>query len=761
MRIRKISAVLLAFALAFGAIGCGKKQEMPETVPAKTEEAAADAAEAAEVAEAEETSQGDDVGVNLIKNGDFSNGIENWGTYLHSGGYCDFVESDGEGLVTISKAGATNYGVQIFYDGFKLDEGGVYALSIDLSATIERSMEMRLQLNGGDYHPYFDDFITIGPEMQHFEWNFTMEEETDVAPRMCLNLGTPDGADALEAHEVRIDNAVLILTDDSNVIRTEIIDRSKNVNVNQVGFLPQARKTAVVRSQGIDGTFELVDESGTSVYTGKLSGPVAAEYAAETVMQADFSDFTAPGTYRITVSNGDDSYPFTIGADVYDDLLRDTMLMLYRQRCGVALTGDTVGAFAHPACHTEEALVYGTDQKREVSGGWHDAGDYGRYVVSGVTAVADLFLTYEDYPELWNRDDLGIPESGNGVPDLLDEAKYELDWLLKMQDPATGGVYHKVTCAEFPQFVMPEEETEELILSPVSNTATGGFAAVMAKASIIYKETDPAFAKSALKAAKAAYAYLEDHKSSPSFKNPEGITTGEYPDGQFKDEMYWAAAELLNATGEQKYRTYIADLLDLYVLHGFGWAGVGSYGNIAYLKLDESKQDPALAAKVREEMNKKAEEYLNHAQTDGYMCALGSNYCWGSNMVVCGNARQMLFAAAHEKFDAFRTAAYDQLSYLLGQNATGYCFVTGYGSVSPVNSHHRPSMATGETMTGMLVGGPDGNFEDSFIKSTMMDTPPAKCYADSAQSYSTNEVTIYWNTPFLYLLSAEIMENGR
>ncbi len=752
--------IALTVAIMLGLTGCA--QEVPETEAKEApqqEETVSAATEESEPAEeeeaAEETHEG--VGVNMIVNGDFTNGIENWGTYLNHGGMCDFNADNEQGNIIIDSPGAIEYAVQIFYDGFKLDEGGVYEFSFDLDTTLERQIEVRLQVNGGDYHPYFIDTPVVKPGMQHYSYEFTMEEETDVAPRLCFNLGTPPGSDAPEPHTIVIDNVAVILLDDTNVIKSEVIDLSKNVNVNQVGFLPDARKTAVVRSEGIDQTFSIKDNTGNEVYTGKLTGPVDAPYADEKVYQADFTDFTTPGTYTITVSNGDDSYPFVIGADVYKDLLRDSFLMLYKQRCGTEVEASVAGDFAHPVCHDSKALIYGTDTYIDVTGGWHDAGDYGRYVVAGATTVADLLLAYEDFPEIWDADDLGIPESGNGIPDILDEARYELDWMLKMQDRKSGGVYHKVTCREFPEFVMPQDEVEELVVSPISNTATGDFAAVMARASTVFADLDPAFAKTALAAAKKAYAYLEEHKSAPSFKNPEEITTGEYPDGQYKDEMFWAAVELYRITKGENYKQYLEDLLDLYVLHGFGWDSMGSYGNMAYLTMDPELQNPELVKKIEEEVAKKAQEYLNNAQTDGYMVDLGNNYCWGSNLSVCAYARQMLLAARSADADlkaAYEQAAYDQLSYILGQNATGYCFVTGYGSLSAQNPHHRPSVAKGKAMSGMVIGGPDGNKEDSYIKSVLADMPPAKCYADNTQSYSTNEVTIYWNSPFLYHLSA-------
>ena len=765
--IRSALAMMMIVTMIGGLTGCGKEQET--TPPDNTEAQIANDTEVADTVQPEQTEDNsaqdetepevpkEGLGVNMILNGDFSSGLDNWNTYLNHGGDCEFTADGEQGNVNIKKAGATDYGVQIYYDGFKLDEGGVYEFSFDLDTTLERVIEVRLQLNGGDYFPYFGEYVTITPGMKHYSWEFTMQKETDVAPRLCFNMGTPAGVSTLDPHVVTFDNVSVVLIDDSNVIKTEIVDLSRNVNLNQVGFLPTERKTAVVRSENIDTNFTIKDTSGKEVYSGKLSGPVEAPYAEETVYQADFSDFTTPGTYVVAVSNGDESYPFTIGDDVYDQLLKDSFLMLYKQRCGIEIEADIAGEFAHPVCHDTKALIYGTDSYIDVSGGWHDAGDYGRYVVAGATTVMDLLLTYEDFPQIWEADDLGIPESGNGIPDILDEAAYELNWMLKMQDPSTGGVYHKVTCREFPEFVMPQEETEELVVCPISNTATGDFAAVMAKASTVYADIDPAFAKNALSCAKKAYAYLEEHKSATGFKNPEEILTGEYPDGQFKDEMYWAAVELYSITGEEKYKTYIEDILDMFVLHGFGWDSMGSYGNIAYLKLDPEKQNAELTAKIKEAVMTNAQKFLADSKTDGYMVDLGKNYCWGSNLSVCAYARQMLMAAQDADESAkqeYAQAVYDQLSYILGQNAAGYCFVTGYGSLSAQNPHHRPSVAIGKPMPGMVIGGPDGNKEDSYIKSVMADVPPAKCYADVTQSFSTNEVTIYWNSPFIYLLSS-------
>lgn len=224
------------------------------------------------------------------------------------------------------------------------------------------------------------------------------------------------------------------------------------------------------------------------MFEGKVGTAAVNKNTKTNEAAGDFTALTTPGTYKIAGDKCGESYEFTIGEGVYDEALNDAVRMLYMQRCGTELTEELAGAFAHPVCHADEAVIYGTSNKIDVSGGWHDAGDYGRYTVSGVKAVADLLLAYQKYPDAFS-DDLNIPESGNGVPDVLDEARYELEWLFKMQ-ASDGGVYHKVTCANFPETVMPQEEVEELIISPVSTTATGDFAAIMAMAYEVYKDVD-------------------------------------------------------------------------------------------------------------------------------------------------------------------------------------------------------------------------------------------------------------------------------
>lgn len=749
-KLNNILAISLSIIMILSTVGCGSQSDV--TATPTTEEVQESINEETQVAEEAN---------NLLDNGDFHSEMAHWGTYISKGGVGDMVAPAGEGKVVIKKSGNTNYAIQAYYDGFELKQGIEYELAFDMYSTIERSVEVRVQVNGGDYHAYAGDLFQITGEYQRYTLDFVMEEGSDPAPRMCFNMGTPEGMDDLGEHSVFIDNVSLSILDASGVREEIIEDRSVDVNVNQVGFLKNSRKTAVIRTAKPGTTFTIVDESGNTVYSGELSSEMASKGAGEKVYQADFSDFCDEGTYTVVSEDGISSYPFVIADDVYDELLKDSFLFLYSQRCGIETDEELVGEFAHGACHTGRAKIYGTTDSKMVQGGWHDAGDYGRYVVPGVVTVADLFRTYEECSELWNSsygDSTGIPESGNGIPDILDEAKFELDFLLQMQDEESGAVYHKISCYDFPGFIMPDKEKEELVLSPVSNTATADFAAIMAWAYKEYKGIDSEWANTALEAAKKAWQYLETSPTGTGYRNPDDILTGEYPDSRDPDERYFAAIELYDATGDDVYRTYFEEILDTYVMHGYGWARMNSYGNMAYLDMDASKKSDKYVEAIELSICEEADKILEIAEGDGYMCSL-EEFSWGSNMTVCNNARILIDAYSISGDERYATAAYNQLSYILGQNAVSYCFVTGFGSVFAMHAHHRPSMATGYVFPGMLVGGPNQNKEDPFAKATMGSLSPAKCYADSDQSYSTNEVTIYWNSPFIYLLSYEMKEN--
>ena len=682
---------------------------------------------------------------NIISNSTFDSGTSGWGTYKESGGVCSLGTENGRLALTVSNVGKVNYAVQVYYDIIPLYQNGVYRIKYDISSSTDRYIEAMIQQNGGTYQAYTWKGLELTSTPQTVDYEFTMKAETDIMSKLVFNCGIQEKHEGvLPEHKIYIDNVSIELVDDSKVDYSATRPYEAPIITNQVGYKCDSKKTAVFRNADNESKFSVVNaDTNQVVYTGDLSDGINNTSAGETNKTGDFSSVTQPGKYYITCGNLDNSYTFEISDSVYSNLLDDSVRMLYLQRCGEAVTDSD---FGHPACHTGMATVYGTNDKINVSGGWHDAGDYGRYIVPAAKTIADLLYAYEANPELYG-DNIGIPQSGNGTPDILDEARYELEWMMKMQR-ADGAVYHKVTCENFPGYVSPEKETAPLIVTPVSTTATADFCASMALAYEFYRDIDVNFANDCLERSERAWNFLE---ANPDliFKNPEDITTGDYGDLSDRDERYWAAAQLYRATGNSKYETALSEM---YVLKGLDWSTVGDYGNLAILTAKNISKNSAIYTNAKDTIISQADSFVRISSNSPYGVAL-TKFNWGSNMTVA-NAGIILGAAYKATGDSsYLDAANAQLNYLLGTNPVGECFFTGYGTVSPENPHHRPSMAAGKAMKGMLVGGVNQNLEDSAAKAYCQDLPNAKRYVDNAESYSTNEITIYWNSPLTYLVS--------
>lgn len=534
----------------------------------------------------------------------------------------------------------------------------------------------------------------------------------------------------------------------------------KRIFVNQCGYQPEMKKEVTFRTEE-PVEFTVFRSDGSAACKGVAEKKIVNESAKETDFIGDFSELKDEGRYFISAKGLGESDTFTIGKDVYLDAFQKAFHFFYLQRCGCELPKEAAGIYAHAACHTGQATVYGSTKKRNVNGGWHDAGDYGRYVGPGAMAVAQLLLAYEA--------DRGLAQSYcnpvnnekvQKMPAYLAEVKYELDWMMKMQRE-DGALYHKVSCRNFCGFIMPEEEKEELVLSPVSVTATADFAAVTAMAVRFYQEYDEAYAEKLAEVSKKAYAAMKEMALPGGFKNPKDITTGEYGDDCDLDERYWAAAELYKAFGEEMYRRDFEALAREKIYHGYGWVEMGSYGNRAYLSTTY-EVDEELKKQIAESMAELGEKKSEIAGKDGYGTALSAKeYSWGSNLDAANNGLHLCDAWRLTGEEKYRKAAEQQLHYLLGRNPMGLCYLTGCGTDAIKHPHHRPSGFLGKAMPGMLSGGPCDWLADEVTKQIFTkETAPAKCLADMTGSYSTNEVTVYWNSAFVQLL-CEVSINSK
>ncbi len=522
--------------------------------------------------------------------------------------------------------------------------------------------------------------------------------------------------------------------------------------VDQLGYYPDSGKKAIIPFE-CNG-FDVVDMDGNVRFSGT---PVSAGYdeaSGGNVWTADFSDLAETGSYCVK-AGGKTSAMFRIGNDVYYDVFDKTSKAFYYLRCGCGLDKRCAGVWHHEKCHTAPAKLWeNRDVTLDVSGGWHDAGDYGRYVTAGACAAAHLLYAYKMFPKAFGKQKLNIPESG--CPDILSEVRYELEWLLKMQD-SEGGVYHKATTAQHAPFVMPEDDTAEMYVFPVSSMATADLAAVCALASGVYAAYDKAFASKLRGAAERSAEWLDRHPEFIGFANPEGCNTGGYGERDDFSNRFWAYSELYALTGDLKYHSKLVSAMkEDFPLTALGYGEVGGLGSLAYL-LSKQGKDVNLEYKLKSMFRRKAEELKKTADKSGYGIAMTEDdYCWGSNMNLMTKA--MIFAINDAVFNdrTYRGYAKRHLHYLLGANALGISYVTGLGEFRCNYPHLRPAFADRieECIPGMVAGGPNKYLSDPFARQVIPEgTPPMKCYADDTASYSLNEITIYWNSPAVFVLA--------
>ncbi|MCL2578104.1 MAG: glycoside hydrolase family 9 protein [Defluviitaleaceae bacterium] len=502
----------------------------------------------------------------------------------------------------------------------------------------------------------------------------------------------------------------------------------KKIHVNQLGYHGSDVKKAVIALDS--DAFEIVRVSDNTIaFSGATAEAVYDEASAENVCVADFSGFSEEGTFVISVGT-ERSFPFVIGENPYIGLRSALLEMFNYQKCGVAIDK---GIWSHPACHYSPATIYGTGEKKDVSGGWHDAGDYGRYIVPAAMAVADLLLAYELSP--------------NPAPEILDVTWFEIEWMLKMQCEKTGGVYHKVSCRIFNAMdELPQDEKDELIICPITLTATADFAAAMALASRFY----PVKKAVLMDAAKRAWDWCEQNPDAPNFVNPPDIGTGAYGDTISKDEIFWAACELFAATGDEKYHDVIKQS-EIYV--GLGWADMGTFGIAAYLSA--ASADPALLTEMKNTLHSVCEEIIQKFRNEPYGTSLGTTYRWGSNLDIANNAMTLLlYSKLAEKNPEYENAAREHMHYILGRNPLSQSYITDFGSLAPKNPHHRPSIAVDAAFPGMVVGGPNPTTpRDTVLQLHCEGNPPSKFYIDNQESFAANEIAIYWNSAVYFVVS--------
>lgn len=541
------------------------------------------------------------------------------------------------------------------------------------------------------------------------------------------------------------------------------LTKAGDFSINQVGFLIDAPKYFFI-NEPADSFFLHDVLDGMLVFKGAIELKVKNDPATGMdVYKGDFSGFDTPGKYYIVLANGKKSPTFEISDTVYNDLFNASLKSYYFQRCGEDLEGKYAGEYAHGKCHTKDANFHPLTGSgfKDVTGGWHDAGDYGKYVVNAGVTVGTLLMAYEFFPAKFLSDSLNIPESSNGIPDILDETIFEINWMLKMQRE-DGAVFTKVTKEKFEDFIMPDKDVEAgRLIYQISSTATADFAAILAKASRLISDYNKDLAKKYLNAAISAWQFLSNNPEiipTGGFKNPVGTVTGEYGDNDDSDERAWAAAELFITTGDKEYLDYFTKYARKNNFHfkSISWSQLNDLAYFTILINSSKRNIPdEITDKIKAELLGYSEYLLAKSNKDGYgVTILPGEYRWGSNSDVLNNALILIIANEITGEKNFYNLALEQLNYILGANAHKISFVTGIGTDYVRNPHHRPSASDGivEPVPGLLSGGPNQNLQDPVLQKLFnQNTPPALCFVDDTGSWSSNEIAINWNAPLVFV----------
>lgn len=433
----------------------------------------------------------------------------------------------------------------------------------------------------------------------------------------------------------------------------EVPESLPNILVDQVGYAAGSKKVAMINGETPPETFSLLDaETGREVYTGEVESKGFDPSVNAYISYADFTDYNTAGTYYIQAASIGCSYAFEIMEEPYQNLLNKVFKQYYFNRCGLTLSAELAGEAAHNACHSREAQMKDEAMiKRDVSGGWHVDEIGSRDVVRGCQAVNMLLLTYELYPDDMG-DDMGIPESGNGIPDVLDEVKYEVDWLLKMQDAKSGAVYASVSSVD------NKNVGYILYIDGITMEATIHYAATMAKFSYLYQSYDREFATLCLQASDRAYRYAENYLADIS-----------------EQQYFFAAAELYRATGGYQYHSVVksyltqnpdSDLDNDYVF----------WGCVTYLSTKQ-KVDMNLCETVTQNLMRKGEE-ISYASKDSKLL-VNTNEKQGGN---AGFLRDMARLAVVDHIitnHEYATVLENHAHYMLGRNLQSISYLDGVG----------------------------------------------------------------------------------
>jgi endoglucanase len=702
---------------------------------------------------------------NVLTNGDFRGGLDPWWT-------AGSVSATLGGVCVAIGAGAANpWDAILGQSDIAIEAGKTYSVAFEASASTPATIKALLQQNGPPYSAYFGQDIALTASTQAYQYAFSAAA-SDPAAAFQFQIG------GNSATTVCLNNVV-------------VIEVPTGVRLNQVGYLPKAPKRATVLHPATTALpWELRDGGGAVVLTGQTSVYGDDSASGDHVHIADFSAYTRTGTGYTLKVGADVSHTFDIGNKIYRTLKYDALAYFYHNRSGIPISLPYAGdaKWTRPAGHVgvapnqgdtsvtcfdgidiEGVSWPGCPYTLDVSGGWYDAGDHGKYVVNGGISVWTLLNQYERARYLGHDGALGklnIPERGNSVPDLLDEARWEIEFLLKMQVPAgqplAGMVHHKVHDENWTGLALrPDQDPQRRFLYPPSTAATLNMAATAGQCARIWKKLDRAFADRCLHAAEQAWNAAIAHPAEYARDNFTG--GGPYNDTILSDEFYWAASELYISTGKAAYKNYLKQSPHFTAIPVAGgtslsWGDVAALGTISLAIVPNDLPDKTIR-QARKHIAAAADSYVAALQSQGYLTPFDPGgtgaYPWGSNSFVLNNLLIMALAYDFSGKPVYLNAVSEGMDYLLGRNPMDKSYISGYGTNPLTNPHHRfwahqKDASFPPPPPGAASGGPNSGLEDPLAQTRLPGCAPQKCYLDDIDSWSTNEITINWNAPLAW-----------
>ncbi|MEU3399845.1 glycoside hydrolase family 9 protein [Streptomyces filamentosus] len=709
--------------------------------------------------------------VERIRNGTFDAGTESWWTSGVTAG------PDGGGLCADVPGGTVNrWDAAVGQNDLALTEGETYRVSFRASgAPAGHGVRAVVGLQVPPYDAYHEVVPQLDVSGDTYTYTFTAPAGT-AQGQLAFQLGG-----AADPWRFCLDDVSLLGGVPPEKYEP---DTGPRVRVNQVAYLPRGPKNATLVTEATAPLpWQLRAASGAVLARGRTVPRGVDASSGQNVHSIDFGARRTPGTGLTLTVDGETSRPFDIGTAAYEQLSLDAAKFYYTQRSGTPIRDDLRPGYGRAAGHVDVAPNQGDsavpcqpgvcDYTLDVTGGWYDAGDHGKYVVNGGISVWQLLSTHERalHARTGDADRLGdgslaLPESGNKVPDILDEARWELEFLLKMQvpdgEPLAGMAHHKIHDEQWTGLpLLPSADPQKRELHPPTTAATLNLAATAAQAARLYEPYDRRFAATALTAARKAWAAALAHPDVLA-SEADGTGGGAYPDGNVTDEFYWAAAELYLTTGEREFKDHVltspVHTADVFGPVAFDWASTA-----VPARLDLATVPSRLPGRdaVRRSVRAGADRYLATLKAHPYgmpYAPAGQRYDWGSTHQVLNNA--VVLATAHDLTgDAkYRDGAVQAMDYVLGRNALNVSYVTGYGEVSAQNQHSRwyarqLDPASPRPPAGSLAGGANSSIQDPLAQEKLKGCVGQFCYIDDIQSWSTNELTINWNAALAWMAS--------